>query len=99
MCDKENIRETFEEQFPLWVRAMIMYCKNTQIKLSALQEETASYTDDLPEGMSQAFHAYLSTLKNLLYGTRFQCVPLASSLASSLASPDFFVATWYDSVT
>ncbi len=58
MCKEENIRDTFEEQFPLWARAIIVYCRDTQIKSSALQAETAEYSDDLEDGMQSTYCNY-----------------------------------------
>ena len=50
VCKEENIPDTFEEQFPLWAQAIITYCRDTQIRYSALQAETADYSDDLDDG-------------------------------------------------
>ena len=43
MCKEENI---LDEKFPLWARAIITSCRETQIRSSAFQAETADYSDD-----------------------------------------------------
>jgi len=51
VCKEENIRDMFDEKFSLWVRAIITYCRETQIRSSAFQAETADYSDDRDVGM------------------------------------------------
>ena len=48
---ENNIRDVFEEKFQLWAQSIIMYCKDTQIRSSAVQLETCDYSDDVEEGM------------------------------------------------
>ena len=62
MCKVENIRDTFEEQFPLWAQAIITYCGNIQIRYSALQAETADYSEDLDGGKQTTVHMYIPFL-------------------------------------
>jgi hypothetical protein len=50
-CQREDIRDNFEDNFPLWARAIIAYCKKTQVRSMALQNETANYNEDIAEGM------------------------------------------------
>lgn len=59
MCKEENIRDTFEEQFPLWAQAIITYCRDTQIRSTAIQAETADYSEDLDDG---TVHTYMYIL-------------------------------------
>ena len=47
----EPIREEFEEKFPLWAKAILRYCRETQVKSSALQLETVDFNDDLEDGL------------------------------------------------
>ena len=44
------IRDDFEEKFPLWAKVILKYCKETQVKSSALQIETEDFYDDLDDG-------------------------------------------------
>lgn len=46
MCKEENVWDMFDETFPVWARAIISYCRETQIRYSACQAETADYSDD-----------------------------------------------------
>ena len=57
MCKEENIRDTFEEQFP---QAIITYCRDTQIRYSAIQAETADYSEDLDDGTVHTYILFLS---------------------------------------
>ena len=50
MRRKDNLRQKFEENFALWSKAIIVYCKDTQVKSTALQIETADYSEDLDVG-------------------------------------------------
>ena len=50
ICKEENVRGKFEESFILWCRAIALYCKQSQIKSSALQAETSDYSEDLDDG-------------------------------------------------
>lgn len=45
----------FELKFPIWARAIITYCKTTQIRSTALQIETTDFDDDMNEGKN-SFH-------------------------------------------
>ena len=45
------MRDNFEEKFLLWSTAIITYCKDTQVRSTALQIETLEYTPDLEEGI------------------------------------------------
>lgn len=44
-CKKDDIRDHFEDRFPLWARAIVTYCKETQVRSTALQIETFDYDD------------------------------------------------------
>lgn len=68
MCKEENIRDTFEEQFPLWAQAIITYCRDTQIRFSALQAETASYSEDLDGGKQTTVHMYVRSIPCVCVG-------------------------------
>ena len=46
-CKKEDLRDHFEDKFPLWARAIVIYCKDTQVRSTALQIETADYSEEL----------------------------------------------------
>ena len=59
MCKSEPIREEFEEKFPLWAKAILKYCKETQIKSSALQMETVDFSDDLEDGSNNTVLALI----------------------------------------
>ena len=48
--NNDDIRDHFEENFPVWARAIVTYCKETQVKSSSLQAETSAYSDDMDEG-------------------------------------------------
>ena len=50
-CKDEMIRDSFEEKLPLWAKAVVMYCKDTQIRSSSLQTETTEYVDTIDDGM------------------------------------------------
>ena len=47
----DNLRQLFDDNFSVWCKAVILYCRETQLKTTALQEETEEYTDDLGDGM------------------------------------------------
>lgn len=49
-CKKDDLRQKFEETFFLWCRAIITYCKETQVRSTALQIETAGWNEDLGVG-------------------------------------------------
>ena len=51
LCKQEDIRDNFEKQFPLWAHVVCRYCKDTQIRSSALQCETEDYSDEVDEGI------------------------------------------------
>lgn len=46
---KLNIRDEFDEKYPVWARSIIRYCKDTQIKSTSLQLETKD-TEDKNDG-------------------------------------------------
>ena len=48
------IRDEFEEKFPLWAKAILRYCRDTQVKSTALQLETIDFTSDSDEGEAYA---------------------------------------------
>ena len=58
VCKEENLRDTFEEEFRLWARAIITHSRDTQIRYSALQTETADYSEDLDDGKQSTAHTY-----------------------------------------
>ena len=41
------LRENFEAEFSSWSEAIVCYCKETQVKSTALQEETKDFSDDM----------------------------------------------------
>ena len=51
ICKRENLRDEFEESFPQWARAVVKYCKDTQVKSTALQAETEEFHEDISDGM------------------------------------------------
>ena len=52
------MRDNFEEKFLLWSTAIITYCKDTQVRSTALQIETLEYTPDLEEGYNTIIKFY-----------------------------------------
>ena len=58
-CKKEDIRDTFEEVFPQWARAIVIYSRGTQIRSTALQTEIAGYADDMEDGVHMLHFLYL----------------------------------------
>lgn len=56
-CKDEHMRDCFEERFPMWAHAVISYCRNTQIRSSALQLETADYSGSMDDG--KLMYAYV----------------------------------------
>lgn len=51
MCKAEHVRDHFEEDFPQWAHAINSYCKDTQIRSSALQQETTDYSASMDDGI------------------------------------------------
>ena len=51
MCKNEKIRDSFEEELPAWAKAVIVYCKDTQIRSSSLQSETVDYVETMDDSM------------------------------------------------
>ena len=49
-CQQEDIRDIFEGRFPRWAHAVCGYSKATQIRSSALQLETETYSDEMNDG-------------------------------------------------
>lgn len=49
MLKRLNIRDEFDEKYPVWATSIIRYCKDTQIKSSSLQSETKD-TKDMNDG-------------------------------------------------
>ena len=45
-----DVRASFEDNFPIWAKAIVSYCKKTQIKCSAIQSETEGYNDEMEPG-------------------------------------------------
>ena len=50
LFDNHNMRDEFDDNFVKWMAAIIMYCKETQKKSSAIQEVVSSYSEDLDIG-------------------------------------------------
>lgn len=46
LCKKATIRDDFECSFPQWARAIVCYCKDTQLNSSAIREETKDFSSD-----------------------------------------------------
>ena len=46
LLKQPNIRDHFEDQYPLWAKAIVNYSRKTQVKSAALQKETEEYNDD-----------------------------------------------------
>lgn len=45
-----DVRASFEDTFPVWAKAIVSYCKKTQIKCSAIHSETEGYNDEMESG-------------------------------------------------
>ena len=45
-CGKPDARAEFEESFPVWAKAIVLYCKDTQVRSTALQQETENFSED-----------------------------------------------------
>lgn len=45
-----DVRASFEDNFPVWAKAIVSCCKKTQIKCSAIQRETEGYNDEMEPG-------------------------------------------------
>ena len=43
---RPEIRDEFENDFPAWLNAIILYCRKTQVRSSALQLVSSEYEDD-----------------------------------------------------
>lgn len=54
-CKKDDIRDEFEDKFHDWAKAVIKYCKDTQVRSTALQAETAAYNEAISEGTSATY--------------------------------------------
>lgn len=50
ICQNENIRDNFEDVFPQWARTTVTYCKETQLKSTAIQGEVSELESDLDDG-------------------------------------------------
>ena len=50
LIQRDDIRETFEDNILDWSKAIINYCKDTQIKLSSLQMECVDFSGDMGQG-------------------------------------------------
>lgn len=55
VCKHEHVRDHFEEDFPQWAHAINSYCKDTQIRSSALQQETADYSAAMDDGIDTTY--------------------------------------------
>ena len=62
---RTNIRDEFDEEYLVWARSIIHYCKDTQIKSTSLQFETKD-ADDMNDGMSNLLNLDLV----LAYGVK-----------------------------
>ena len=78
MCKEENLRDSFEEKFPGWVKAVVKYCKETQVRSSSLQAETMEYSDTMIEGMQYLFYIITKAIREALV-----LIFLYSSIAST----------------
>lgn len=50
ICQNENIRDQFEDVFPQWARTIVTYCRETQLKSTAIQAEVSELESDLDDG-------------------------------------------------
>ena len=50
VCQREDIRDSFEKKFLPWAHAVCIYCKTMQTRSSALQCETEQYLDEIDDG-------------------------------------------------
>lgn len=55
LCQRMNIRDVYEENFMKWARAVVKYCKSTQLKCSSLRAETGDFTEELGDGKEYIF--------------------------------------------
>ena len=60
------MRDHFEDKFPLWARAIVIYCKDTQVRSTALQIETADYSEDTNDGKHEYAPVNCSQLIEIL---------------------------------
>ncbi len=50
ITDRMNFLLILEKAFPLWAKAIVLYCKNSQ-QTKMLKAETVDYSDDIDDGM------------------------------------------------
>ena len=50
LLNNVDVRSSFEECFPVWAKAIVAYCKNTQINCTAIQRATVGYYDEMEPG-------------------------------------------------
>lgn len=48
--EREGLRFEYEQRFPMWMKAVIQYCKETQIRSTSLQSETSKFKVNMDEG-------------------------------------------------
>ena len=50
MVQHDDIREEFEEEYMRWARAVVKYCKTTQVTNTAIRGVVHDYTEDTDDG-------------------------------------------------
>ena len=55
VIDHESLRHDFDDEFPKWMKAVICYCKDTQVRSTAIQSESSGFRMDIDEGIDMFF--------------------------------------------
>ena len=77
LLKQPNIRDHFEEQYPLWAGAIVNYSRKTQVRSAALQEET--YRSTMMTVITLVhIHALLMCTVNVNgYCYRYACIAMS----------------------
>lgn len=72
VCQKLTIRDDFESAFPQWAKAVVYYCNKTQLKSTALQEETTYLSLEISDGEFQRCN-YINFYSHAVGGSMKSC--------------------------
>lgn len=63
---RPNIPDEFDADYPLWANTIIQYCKDTQIKSTALQLETKDATGMSEGGYCTSYTSIINSISILI---------------------------------
>ena len=62
MYKNEELRDNFEDQFPVWCKSVIVYCRETQANTSAVKSIVSDFSDNMNDGQFMKYMLLLGLI-------------------------------------